>query len=81
MPLLPHNIGLKMIDLQQPQAFLAEMPSISQPTLYTCLAEGVGNVKVQWHFMHLCRVIFHRSWMEVILVTLSQSSIIQLNSE
>lgn len=39
------TVGWRMIDLHQPQAFLAEMPCISQSTLYTYLAEGVGNVK------------------------------------
>ena len=46
-------IGWKLITLDKPREMSADMPSISQSTLYTYLAEGVGNVKGSMAFRAL----------------------------
>lgn len=46
-------IGWKLITLDQQQEMPAEMPSVSQSTLYTYLAEGVGNVRGSMAFRAL----------------------------
>ena len=55
--LLPHpsfpTVGWKLITLDQQQEMPAEMPSVSQSTLYTYLAEGVGNVRGSMAFRAL----------------------------
>ena len=47
------TIGWKLITLDQQQEMPAEMPSVSQSTLYTYLAEGVGNVRGSMAFRAL----------------------------
>ena len=51
------TVGWLAVDLQQPQSFPADMPSISQSILYTYLAEGVGNVKGSMEFHALKQAI------------------------
>lgn len=46
-------VGWKLISLDQQQEMLAEMPSISQSTLYTYLAEGLGNARGSMAFRAL----------------------------
>ena len=53
------TVGWKMINLQQPQESLPEMPSTSQSTLYTYLAKGVGNIKGSMAFRALKQCYKH----------------------